>query len=248
MTIIRSMFEPVLFAAALLASPPLPAPPHPQAPVVAPRLAIQISVEGLSPQLLEEYRPLLGGGLAKVADSEGTTAANGRSVVVAGSKAAALGFAAAPDQRWYWGGSGYVGDLKSPAPASIAIANAAIANEIASAQPALVPPPACLAKADQANWFARGAGDVAAFQDSPEGDGATLAVSAALVRELGLGRGPAMDELAVGLAAPGGVAAKFGVDGQAMCLALFSLDRDLGDFLSQLDSWGIPYKATLIQH
>jgi hypothetical protein len=70
-------------------------------------------------------------------------------------------------------------------------------------------------------------------------------VSAALVRELALGRADRPDALLVGLSAPGEVARKYGSDGQEMCLELLALDRDLGDFLARLDRWGVNYTVTL---
>jgi hypothetical protein len=70
-------------------------------------------------------------------------------------------------------------------------------------------------------------------------------VSAALVRELALGRAEQPDALLIGLSAPGEIARKYGSDGQEMCLELLALDRDLGDFLSRLDGWGLTYTVTL---
>jgi Uncharacterized proteins of the AP superfamily len=70
-------------------------------------------------------------------------------------------------------------------------------------------------------------------------------LSAALVRELGLGRGPSTDLLAVGLAATDYVGHSYGTEGQEMCLQLLSLDRDLGDFFARLDSWGVDYAVAL---
>ena len=229
-----------LFAAACLLAAPAAAQP-------APKLTVEISVDGLSSQLLIEYRPLLSGGLARIDVGE-LPATAGRNIVVAGSEASAKSLGGSPSQRWYWSGDRFASDLGGSAPKSIAAANTAIAREIATAQPALDPPPDCLTKAARAGGFARAAGDAAAFRQSPEGDGATLAVSAALVRELGLGRGAQPDRLAIGLTASGDIARKYGAGSQEMCLEVHSLDRDLGDFLAQLDAWKIPYQAILKTH
>ena len=78
--------------------------------------------------------------------------------------------------------------------------------------------------------FARAAGDHDAFNDSPEYDGAVLALAASLIGEMKLGRGPSPDLLSVGLSATDYVGHHFGTEGQEMCLQLLSLDRDLGDF------------------
>ena len=50
-----------------------------------------------------------------------------------------------------------------------------------------------------------------------------------------LGRGAATDILSIGLAATDYVGHSYGTDGSEMCLQLFSLDRDLGDFFALLD-------------
>jgi arylsulfatase A-like enzyme len=72
-----------------------------------------------------------------------------------------------------------------------------------------------------------------------------LALSAALVGELKLGRGPAPDLLTVGLSATDYVGHTYGTGGQEMCLQLLELDRDLGDFFGRLDQWGIDYAVVL---
>jgi predicted AlkP superfamily pyrophosphatase or phosphodiesterase len=96
-----------------------------------------------------------------------------------------------------------------------------------------------------AGTFARAAGDARAFRASPESDAAVLALSAALVRELGLGRSSAPDVLAIGLSATDYVGHTYGTGGQEMCLQLLSLDRDLGDFLGRLDSWNLDYEVVV---
>jgi hypothetical protein len=159
------------------------------------------------------------------------------------------------DQRWYWGDKGFVSDLPSAQPKSVAATNTAVARMIAAASAPLTPPPLCAAKAqpiaipDHApvgdGAFARGAGDDKAFRWSPEYDAAVLALSAALIRELRLGQGSAPDLLTVGLSATDYVGHKYGTGGQEMCLQLLELDRDLGAFFDRLDSWGIDYAVAL---
>lgn len=179
-----------------------------------------------------------------------------RVVAVAGKDRSALMMSGrSADQRWYWGDKGFVTDLSVSSPGSVAATNAAIARMIAASSEPLVPPPFCAAKAQPiaipdhvpvgAGAFARAAGDVAAFRASPAEDAASLVLSAALVRELGLGKGAATDLLAIGLSATDYVGHKYGTDGQEMCLQLLELDRDLGDFFSRLDGWGLDYAVVL---
>ena len=85
----------------------------------------------------------------------------------------------------------------------------------------------------------------AAFRASPAFDGATLALAAGLVQDLKLGQGSSPDLLSIGLAATDYVGHTYGSGGQEMCLQLFSLDRDLGDFFRVLDASGIDYAVAL---
>ena len=160
------------------------------------------------------------------------------------------------DQRWYWDGKTFSTDLKNAAvPGSVAAFKAALAGAIAAARPPLDAPALCQAKARAYeltpaikvgdNRLGRAAGDVRQFRISPDLDGATLALSAALVREMGLGRGKATDLLSIGLAATDYVGHAFGTDGMEMCLQLLALDRELGDFFGQLDRSGIDYAVML---
>jgi hypothetical protein len=179
-----------------------------------------------------------------------------RVVAVAGKDRSALMMSGrSADQRWYWGDKGFVSDLPAPQPKSVAAVNDAIGRMLAAPSAALTPPPFCAAKAQPiaipdhapvgASKFGRAGGDTAAFRASPEEDASILALSAALVRELGLGKRPATDMLAVGLSATDYVGHKYGTGGQEMCLQLLELDRDLGDFFARLDSWGIDYGVVL---
>jgi hypothetical protein len=127
-----------------------------------------------------------------------------RSAVVMGGRAA--------DQRWYWDGKTFVTDLKGVAmPRSVAAARTAIANAVAQDRPALEMPALCQGKARVvpieggglpvgAGAFARKAGDLRNFRNSPEFDGATLALAAQLLEEMQLGRGPSTDIISIGLA------------------------------------------------
>jgi predicted AlkP superfamily pyrophosphatase or phosphodiesterase len=180
-----------------------------------------------------------------------------RNVAVAGKDRAAVMMSGhRPDQRWYWDGKQFVTDLAAvPRPASVAAMNAAVARMIAAPAQPLVSPPLCSARAQPipveghvavgAGAFARAAGDANAFQASPESDGSVLALAAALVREMRLGRGSAPDVLSIGLSATDYVGHTYGTEGQEMCLQLLSLDWGVGDFLKFLDAAKIDYAVAL---
>lgn len=159
------------------------------------------------------------------------------------------------DQTLYRKGKAFVASNVGTAPPSLAPLNAVMTAQVAAAQPPLEPTPFCAAKAKPiavpdhapvgAGAFARQAGDWNAYRASPAFDGATLALAAATVRDLSLGKGGSTDLLAVGLSATDAVGHALGSEGQEMCLNLLSLDRDLGDFFAQLDRWGIDYAVAL---
>ena len=118
-----------------------------------------------------------------------------------------------PDQRWYWDGKKYATDLAGvTAPISVTAANQAVAALIAApGLPCPCPPIASPRRARcrsaggkvsvGAGRFARAAGDARAFRATPAFDGMTLALAARLIGEMGLGKGPATDVIAIGLSA-----------------------------------------------
>ena len=180
-----------------------------------------------------------------------------RNVAVAGKDRAAVMMGGRNvDQRWYWDGKTFVTDLKGVAvPRSVMAFQAALAAAIATARPALEPTPFCQAKSRAYqltptlkvgdNRFERAAGDARLFRISPELDGATLALAAALVQEMKLGSGQATDILSVSLSATDYVGHAYGTDGEEMCLQMLALDRELGDFLAVLDRTGVDYAVVL---
>ncbi len=181
-----------------------------------------------------------------------------RNVAVAGKdRAAVMMSGRSADQRWYWDGKTFVTDLKgAPIPLAVTSARGALANAIAQARPALQMPELCRAKSRVvpiegggapvgAGAFARVAGDAKNFRASPEFDGATLALAASLIDQMKLGRGADTDIVSIGLSATDFVGHTYGTEGAEMCLQLFSLDRDLGDFFRYLDSKGIDYLVML---
>lgn len=180
-----------------------------------------------------------------------------RNVAVAGKDRAAIMMGGRSlDQRWYRQGSVFATDLKGVAvPRSVTSTNQAVAGAIAQARPPLDPPAFCQArdKAYQVSptlsvgtWrMDRAAGDASSFFRTPEFDGAVLALSAALIQEMQLGKGPATDVMSVGLSATDYVGHAFGRGGMEMCLQMFALDRELGDFLAMMDRTGVDYAVVL---
>src|SRR4051794_25281353 len=161
------------------------------------------------------------------------------------------------DQRWYWTGGKFETDLSgAPVPTVVPKVNAAVATALAQPRQPLQSPAFCQAKARivpvegggkpvGGGLFARNAGDQAAFRASPEFDGDTLALAAGLVDEMQLGRRADPDVLAISLSATDYVGHSYGTEGEEMCLQLTELDRDIGGFLSVLDSRGIDYSVAL---
>jgi Type I phosphodiesterase / nucleotide pyrophosphatase len=179
-----------------------------------------------------------------------------RNVAVAGKDRAAVMMSGhQADQRWYWTGGQFATDLSVAPPPAIAATNAAVARMLAAPSPGLQPTPFCASKAQPidvaghapvgAGNLARDAGDADLFEASPEFDGAILTAAAALTRSMRLGQGSAPDLLSIGLSATDYVGHFHGTEGQEMCLNLLELDREIGDFLSFLDSTGADYAVVL---
>jgi predicted AlkP superfamily pyrophosphatase or phosphodiesterase len=194
--------------------------------------------------------PTLGDLLKKVSPASRNVAVSGK------DRAAVMMSGHDADQRWYWGGKQFVTDLSSaPVPRSVPLINAGIAKAIAAGSAALVPPVYCQSKAKPitlsdgetvgAGTLARTAGDEEGFRSSPDLDGATLAMAAGLVQDMKLGRGTATDLLSIGLSATDYIGHAYGSEGEEMCLNMFSLDRELGDFLYALDKMQVDYAVVL---
>jgi len=181
-----------------------------------------------------------------------------RNVAVSGKDRAAVMMSGhRADQRWYWTGKSFETDLAgAPVPRVVLKSNAAIGAALAQPRPPLAPPPYCQSKARSVavegggkpvglGQFARAAGDAAALRGSPELDGDTLALAAGLVDEMQLGRRTDPDVLSISLSATDYVGHTYGTEGEEMCLQLLELDREIGDFLSLLDSRHIDYAVAL---
>ena len=178
-----------------------------------------------------------------------------RVVSVAGKDRAAVMMGGhAIDELWWWDDAAFRSYAGRATPPVVADANRAVAAELAQAQPPLALPGYCVARNRAiatagptvgTGRFARAAGDRKAFQVSPELDGATLALAAALRSSLRLGQGAAPDLLIVGASATDYVGHAYGTQGSEMCLQIASLDRDLNDFFGVLDASGVDYEVVL---
>lgn len=181
-----------------------------------------------------------------------------RTVAVSGKDRAAVMMGGhKPDQRWYWIGAKFDTDIAPVVvPPVVAKVNALAAAGLASDRPALEATPVCQSRAQViavegggkpvgAGAFARKAGDQAGFRASPELDGDTLALAAALVDSMQLGHRADPDLLAISLSATDYVGHTYGTQGEEMCLNLTELDRELGDFLQVLDTRGLNYEVVL---
>lgn len=159
------------------------------------------------------------------------------------------------DQRYYWDGKQWASDLPVAPARVVGPFRAAFAARFAQPRAGLEPQALCQARARTFaitptltvgnGTLAREAGDNRNLRASPELDGATLAFGAALVADMGLGRGPATDVLSLGLSSADYIGHSYGWGGQEMCLHMLALDRELGQFLGQLDSQRIDYAVVL---
>lgn len=179
-----------------------------------------------------------------------------RVVAVAGKDRAAVMMSGhKADQVWWWGGKGFVTYTGRAEPAAVARVNAALAAELATAQPPQELPEFCQSrdiavpvgggKTVGTGRFARDAGDVRGFRASPEFDTAIVALAGDMFEEMKLGRGTTTDLLIVGASASDYVGHTYGTEGTEMCLQLFHLDRTLGALFERLDASGIDYQVVL---
>ena len=257
---LRLALATLLAAPAASATPPLMTPPPPAAP---PALTVVIAVDGLSSALFDRYRPGFAGGLGRAAGGARFTLEGSGDMISGLSDAIERGrpgsqtlvVTAFPEladpsaeQSWSFASGRFDKSGPGAAPAIATQANAAIAQAVATAQPALEAPAECAAPplASGGKRFARPAGDLTGYAASPQADGGTLAFALALARDLGLGStSTRADVVAIGLGATAAVAAAHGAQSQEMCLNLLSLDRDLGDAFAYLDRSGKDYAVVV---
>jgi predicted AlkP superfamily pyrophosphatase or phosphodiesterase len=158
------------------------------------------------------------------------------------------------DELWWWDGKTFSTYAGRAEPAVVTRAKAATAALIARPQEPLPLPDFCRpldrpvmagsVKVGQGR-FTRAAGDAVAFRYSPPFDAAVFALAAGLVQDMKLGRGPAVDLLAIGASATDYVGHANGTQGAEMCIQMDELDRTLGAFLAVLDRTGVDYEVVL---
>jgi arylsulfatase A-like enzyme len=180
-----------------------------------------------------------------------------RVVAVAGKDRAAVMMGGHnPDQRWWWGGQGFVSHTGVAAPGAVTRVNQRVAEALASARDPIALPGICESRSRPvavpgraepvgAGRFARAAGDRSGLRASPDFDALILALAAGMRDDMHLGEGPQTDLLAVGLSATDYVGHTYGTGGSEMCIQLLALDRALGDFFQDLDRRGVDYVVML---
>lgn len=159
------------------------------------------------------------------------------------------------DQAWWWNERDYVGPAgQTPDPAMAGVLRS-IRERIAKPQLPMVMPPVCEARYRPipvgtertvgTGRFERAAGDLRGFRASPESDAAVFDIAATLLDSMRLGRGDAVDVLAVGASATDYVGHAYGTAGSETCLTLMALDRTIGQFLDRLDRLGVDFMVVL---
>lgn len=158
------------------------------------------------------------------------------------------------DEIWWWDGEAFVSYPGRPTPAVVTRANAAVGALLAAPQEPLPLPGFCKpldrpitvgGETIGQGRFQRAAGDTKAFRASPPADAAVFALAAGLIQSMGLGKGPTTDIIDIGASATDFIGHAYGTQGAEMCIQMAELDRTLGDFLDQLDSFGIDYEVAL---
>jgi predicted AlkP superfamily pyrophosphatase or phosphodiesterase len=178
-----------------------------------------------------------------------------RVVSIAGKDRAALMMGGRrTDEVWWWDGKTLATLPGRPTPPVIARAQTAVAELLARPQEALPLPDFCRGldrgidiggQALGQGRFARAAGDARSFRASPAADAAVLSIAAAFVGEMGLGRGPQTDLLAIGASATDYIGHATGTQGTEMCIQMAELDQALGSFFGVLDRTGVDYEVML---
>lgn len=179
-----------------------------------------------------------------------------RTVVVAGKDRSAVAMGGhTPDEIWWLSGGAFVSYQGRKAPSVVTSANKAVAAHLALARPGSELPAVCKARDVEIpitptfsvgrGRLTRAEGDARRFLGTPDADKAVLDLGLQFVKEMNLGKGEAVDVLALGLAATDYVGHYYGVGGTEMCIHLLALDRLLADFLQAMDAENIDYVVAL---
>jgi predicted AlkP superfamily pyrophosphatase or phosphodiesterase len=93
--------------------------------------------------------------------------------------------------------------------------------------------------------FARKSGDTRSWRAAPYFDNAVINLAGDLAIDMRLGKGSAVDVLAIGASATDYVGHTYGTSGSEMCIQLMMLDQYLGGLFARLDNAGVDYVAVL---
>ncbi|MCJ8189753.1 alkaline phosphatase family protein [Sphingomicrobium aestuariivivum] len=158
------------------------------------------------------------------------------------------------DQRWWLSEDGWSTDLDAPAPDVVTSATLTLRGMIEQGSAGLEVPEYCASKPDVVlegrgpigdDTLGWAPGDRMDFMMSPAQDGAVLALGAALIDDMELGRDDTPDVVSLGLAATDYIGHKYGPQSGEMCLQMFALDRNLDGFFKLLDQRGLDYAVVL---
>lgn len=184
------------------------------------------------------------------------TSPKSRNVAVSGKDRAALMMGGQDvDAIYWWKGKGFTTLKGRDIAPAIGTLNAAIGEAIDKARAPFDVPAHCTARnrkivinekqsvGDYA--FQRPEGASWIFRGSPDFDGATINAALTLVKSMKLGQGEVTDILSLGLSATDYIGHAFGTGGLEMCIQMSELDRNLGEFFSELDQQNIDYVVML---
>jgi predicted AlkP superfamily pyrophosphatase or phosphodiesterase len=159
------------------------------------------------------------------------------------------------DELWWWAGKGFESYTGRQMPGAVKRANGRAASEIADGAAAMPLPEFCVdhsraiaiggGKSVGDGRFARKSGDPRGWRAAPYFDNAVINLAGELAIDMGLGKGPAVDVLAIGASATDYIGHTYGTSGSEMCIQLMMLDQQLGGLFARLDNAGVDYVAML---
>ena len=159
------------------------------------------------------------------------------------------------DEVYFWKGKQFVTLKGRPVLPVVQAVNAELAKTIDSPRGPFAMPESCEAhnraiavKGGQSVGtyrFERPENSSSIFRASPDFDAATGAVAAAVIKDMKLGQGEAVDVLSVSFSATDYVGHAFGTKGVEMCIQMSELDKNIGNLLRSLDGLGVDYVVAL---
>ncbi len=159
------------------------------------------------------------------------------------------------DQAYWWDGKAFATFVGTNTPPPSALTRVNAAATAAIAKPAAVSLlPACATHSNAipigggktvGTLAPRTPGDARAFRASADLDRLTLDLATSTMNEMKLGQGKGTDVLAVSLSATDYIGHTYGTEGAEMCQQMYSLDAQLGGFLTKIDALKVPYVVVL---